>query len=78
MGSLTCASSNEPKPDWSSSRSSSAEGPDDPGDLSPTGDVEQNEFVSDTFKGSNISDEEYQNGMKQLGMTQDRDDKDGQ
>ena len=55
---------------WSSSRSSSAEGPDDPGDdQSPTG--AEPEFVSDAYQGSHVSAEDVRKGMRQLGVRKD-------
>lgn len=54
---------------WSSSRSSSAEGPDDPGDQSPTG--AEPEFISDAYQGSQVSAEEVRKGMRQLGVRKD-------
>lgn len=55
---------------WSSSRSSSAEGPDDPNDdQSPTG--AEPEFVSDAYQSSKVSAEEVRKGMRQLGVRKD-------
>ncbi|CAG2171647.1 unnamed protein product, partial [Oppiella nova] len=55
---------------WSSSRSSSAEGPDEPGDdQSPTG--AEPEFISDAYQGSQVSAEEVRKGMRQLGVRKD-------
>lgn len=59
---------------WSSSRSSSAEGPDDPNLDSPTN--ADPEFISDSFQGK-ISDEDLRQGMKQLGVSGNDDNKDG-
>ncbi|CAG2178746.1 unnamed protein product, partial [Oppiella nova] len=55
---------------WSSSRSSSAEGPDEPGDdQSPTG--AEPEFISDAYQGEQVSAEEVRKGMRQLGVRKD-------
>lgn len=55
---------------WASSSSSEAEGPDDPSPTNP-----EPEFISDSIRGSGLSDEDFQSGMRQLGIGKRTDSK---
>jgi hypothetical protein len=70
---LSSFTNKDGKTGWSSSRSSSGEGPDDPSCQSPT--ALEPEFISDAYMGSEMSAEEVRRGMRELGVRKDSNNK---